>query len=116
LVGLDLTLNYLLVPRLHMQGAALATLLVGFTGTIVSFLYIFSDIKPLFASLFLPRTLIISAGVALSARFIAAWPADLFVRAALTAGAYFLLLWLSKEIDVVDLRRLRESIGMSKIV
>ena len=112
LVALDVALNLYLVPRLHMQGAALATLAVGLTGTIVSVLYIFSDIKPLVFSLSIPRTLGISACVAIIAKFIGGLPVDFMVKAIVAAGAYFMLLWVSKEINVVDLRRLRESIGI----
>ena len=112
LVALDVALNLYLVPRLHMHGAALATLAVGLTGTIVSVLYIFSDIKPLVFSLSIPRTLGISACVAIIAKFIGGLPVDFMVKAIVAAGAYFMLLWVSKEINVVDLRRLRESIGI----
>ncbi len=112
LAALDIALNLYLVPRLHMQGAALATLIVGLAGTIVSGLYIFSDIRPLLFSLSIPRTLAISACVAIIAKFIAGLPVDFIVKAMLAAGAYFMLLWVSKEINVVDLRRLRESIGI----
>lgn len=108
----DLVLNWYFVPRLHMQGAALATLLVGLAGTIVSVLYIFRDIKPLLFSLSIPRTLGISACVAIIAKFIAAYPVAFLVQAIVAVGAYFLLLWVCKEINVVDLRRLRESIGI----
>ncbi len=112
LIAFDLALNLYLVPRMHMQGAALATLLVGLAGTIVSALYIFRDIKPLLLSLSIPRMLGISAFVAIIAKFIGAFPVDFMVKALLAAGAYFVLLWVSKEITMVDLRRLRESIGI----
>jgi hypothetical protein len=97
---------------MHMQGAALATLSVGLAGTIVSALYIFRDIKPLLLSLSLPRMLGISAFVAIIAKLIATFPMDFMLKALVAAGAYFVLLWVSKEINVVDLRRLRESIGI----
>ncbi len=112
LVALDIMLNLYLVPRLHMQGAALATLIVGLAGTIVSVLYIFRDLRPLLLSFSIPRILGISACVAIIAKFIAALPVDFWVKAMVAAGAYFVLLWVSKEINVVDLRRLRESIGI----
>ena len=116
LVALDVALNLYLVPRWHMPGAACATLVVGLAGTIVSVLYIFEEVKPLLFSLFIPRTLGISACVAIFAKLTAAVPVDFIVKAIVAAGAYFLLLWLSKEINTVDLRRLRESLGMSKSI
>lgn len=112
LVVLDVTLNLYLVPRLHLQGAALATFIVGLAGTIVSVLYIFRDIKPLLFSFSIPRTLGISACVAIIAKFIGGLPITFLMKMMMAAGAYFVLLWVCKEINAVDLRRLREAIGI----
>lgn len=114
LVVLDVVLNMMFVPRLQLLGGALATSVVGASGALLALWFIRHEAKPLLLSWSIPRTLGIALGVYGVAQSVGFVPRDVFLKTAVLVGMYFFLLWLSKEINAVDLRRLRESLGVSK--
>jgi O-antigen/teichoic acid export membrane protein len=114
LVVVDVVLSLFLVPRLQLLGGAIATSLVGLLGAGFAFWHIRREAKPLLLSWSIPRTLGIALGVYALAKSLEFISIGFILKAMLLAGVYFLLLWLSKEINAVDLRRLRESLGVSK--
>jgi len=114
LVAGDVALNLLLVPRLQLLGGALATSIIGVLGATFALWSIRREVKPLLLSWSIPRMLGIALGVYALAKSVDFISIDFLVKAVALAGIYFVLLWLSKEINAVDLRRLRESLGVSK--
>ncbi len=114
LVMVDVSLNLVLVPRFQLLGGAMATGLVGVIGAIIAFWHIRHEVKTLLFSWSIPRTLGIALCVYVFAKSVEFVSMDFIVKAVVLTGIYFVLLWLSKEINAVDLRRLRESLGVSK--
>ncbi len=114
LVMLDVLLNIALAPRFQLLGGAMATSLVGVSGAALALWSIRHEVKPLLFSWSIPRTLGIAAGLYVIAKSVEFVSIDFILKAIVLTGVYFLLLWLSKEINAVDLRRLRESLGVSK--
>ncbi|MEK7728426.1 MAG: oligosaccharide flippase family protein [candidate division KSB1 bacterium] len=114
LVALDVALNFALVPRFQLLGGALATSLVGVLGAALALWHIRREAKPLLFSWSIPRMLGVALGVYIIAQSVAFASVDFIAKAIVLTGLYFLLLWMSKEISAVDLRRLRESLGVPK--
>ncbi len=114
LVIVDVLLNLLFVPRLQLLGGAIATSVVGAIGALLALWYIRHEVKPLLLSWSIPRTLGIALGVYVLAQSVEFVSIGFILKAIVLAGVYLLLLWLSKEINPVDLRRLRESLGVTK--
>lgn len=113
LLALDVTLNLVLVPRYQLWGAAVSTTIVGFIGTGVAGFFIPEIFKSLFFSLSILRLAGISALLIALTDFFRSLPLDVIVQSALIGLIYLTLLWITREINAVDLRRLRESFGLS---
>lgn len=114
LVVIDVVLNLFFVPRFQLLGGAIATSLVGLIGAMLALWHIRREVKPLVMSWSIPRTLGIALGVYALAKSVEFISITFILKAIALAGLYLALLWLSKEINIVDLRRLRESLGVSK--
>lgn len=114
LVAVDVVLNIVLVPRYQLMGGAMATSLVGGCGAVLALWHIRREVKPLLFSWSIPRMLGIALGVYALAKSVEFISIDFIVKAIALTGIYFALLWLSKEINAVDLRRLREALGAAK--
>lgn len=114
LIALDAVLNRILVPRFGLQGAALATSAVGVLGAIWGGLYVFDEFKTVLFSKSGLRLTGITLLILVLSKWLVPVGIDFFIKTGLTGGVYLALLWLTKEINPVDLRRLKESIGLSK--
>ncbi|MEE9168263.1 MAG: polysaccharide biosynthesis C-terminal domain-containing protein, partial [bacterium] len=113
LLALDVVLGLALVTRFGLMGAATATTLVGIVGTIWGGMYILQDFKGLVFSLSTVRIAGAAALVFLLSYGLNLISLDVIIESALIAGLYLVLLWLTKELNSIDLRRLRESFGIS---
>ncbi len=113
LLILDAALNTILVPRYGLYGAAIATSAIGLMGTVWGGLYILAEFKTLIFSLSTIRLAGVTFFVFLISNLFNHDKIDVIMNAALVGGVYLLLLWLTKEINAVDLRRLKESLGIS---
>ena len=113
LLVLDVSLGLVLVPQFGLAGAALATTMVGIVGTIWGGMYILKDFKDLLFSLSPLRIAGAALLVFLLSNGLDLISLDVIIKSALIAGVYFMLLWLTRELNSIDLRRLRESVGIS---
>lgn len=112
LLVLDIILNIIFVPKYGVIGAAVATTLTGGAGLVFSVMYIFDKIKSL---IFSPLMFKI-AGVGFVIWLISRWISfDVILKSALITGIYFLLLWLTSVINMVDIRRLKDSFLSSSL-
>lgn len=113
LIVVDVVLNLVLVPRYELLGAALATTVVGLVGTVWGGIYIFEAFKRVVLSLSALRI----AGTALLVFALSSGlnllPSDAILKSVLISGVYFLVLWLTRELSTIDIRRLKESAGIS---
>ncbi|MCG8603377.1 oligosaccharide flippase family protein [bacterium] len=113
LVILDIVLNRMLVPEFGLYGAAFATAIVGFVGTVWGGLYILEEFRSLIFSFSSLRLAGVTSAVFLASTLLGFGQFDVILKSALMGSVYVLLLWITKEINTVDLRRLKESLGMT---
>lgn len=111
LVVLDVAANAVLVPRFGIKGAALATTTVAAVGALLSTVFVRVDIKALLPSLSTLRM----TGIALIVFAISFWSPGLnslvLLKCAGLSGIYFLLLWLSGEVNSADFGKLKAVIS-----
>jgi O-antigen/teichoic acid export membrane protein len=101
----NIMLNLVLVPRFELQGAAAATIVVGAVGTIWGGFHIFDVFRRVifsWSALRIPLSPLVNL-----------LPRDVFLKTGLVSAAYFALLWLTREVSAIDIRRLKESAGIS---
>ncbi|RMF64175.1 MAG: hypothetical protein D6743_09690 [Calditrichaeota bacterium] len=111
LVVLDVFANAILVPRWHLQGAALATTIVAAVGAGGSALLVYRDIPAFVSLLSLLRMAGVAGLVFVVSSALHNLEVHVFVKCAGLSGLYFLLLWLSGEIDEGDFGRLRAALS-----
>ncbi len=113
LLILDCILNRILVPHYQLYGAAIATATVGLLGTILGGLYVFKEFKSLIISFSLVRLTAITLFVFFIANLMNQIHIDVILKSVLLGSIFLFLLWLTREITSVDLRRFKESLGFS---
>lgn len=107
LVVLDVIANAFLVPRYGIEGAALATTVAAACGVLLTGAFVHVDVRAFVPS----RSTLRIAGIALVVLAISFWSpalnAQVLLKAAGLSTLYFALLWLTGELNSVDLGRLK---------
>ncbi len=102
LVPLDVCLLLLLIPRLELLGAALATSITCFTGTVISCIYIYKQFKTLLSISSLLKITLASSVTYIVAKNVSFSAALLPIYYPILFFLYFLILFILKEINSED--------------
>ncbi len=113
LLLIDITFNIILVPRFHLVGAALSTTFTGLIGAIIGGYYIFGEWKSLFFSYTPLRLAVIVGCLYLVSNSILGFMGGLSLKLLLLSLLYFILLFATKEISFVELKKLKNAIRLS---
>jgi len=114
LVALDVILNIILVPKLQMYGAAISTFLVGLVGMIMAGMHVWTEFKSVIFSMSMVRLTGVTLILIVVSQFLSEGKPAVFINPVIIGAIYLSLLWFTKEITAVDLRRLKESVGIDK--
>lgn len=113
LLFIDFIAALILVPSYKLLGAAVATTIVGLVGTIWGGFYILEEIKSLIFSITTVRVIGTTVFILVLSVLINYNGNGVIIKASVVSGMYLFLLWLTKELSAIDLRRLKESVGIS---
>lgn len=114
LVILDAGLNAILVPKYHTLGAAAATSIVGLIGCIAGIAYIWDDIKAFVLSFSFPRLLFIASIVVVLFSLQPFENIHILIKSVIITVFFFLLLIMTKELSMADLKIFRESLFLPR--
>ncbi len=112
LLVIDTVLNFILVPRYHLMGAAISTASVGFIGIVMSSVYKFRYLKDL---VFSPITLRLGFAfliVYYVSNHISSLVTHIIPKSIILTVFYLFILIITREINSVELRRLRHTFNL----
>ncbi len=114
LVFADIFLNFLLIPKYGIVGAAMATTISGFIGLLICTIYIWQDLRSLIFSITIPRLICVTFVVYLTFSFLPIVHLHVIVSAIMISIVFLLALLFTREISPFDIQMIKNSIFPAK--